>query len=178
MGQPKMLLDFHGKTLLRHAVDEIKALRGSQLLVVTGCYHSLLKEILEQQQIAFVQNEQWQEGMGASIRTGIKYVMKHYAEVENVIIIVCDQPFLSADLLASLVTEKQKTGKGIAASFYNEDVGTPVLFNKKYFDQLATLKGGQGARKIVQQFISDTVAIPFPGGGTDIDTPEDYKRLK
>lgn len=174
---PKMLLSFNGKTLLQHAIDEIKKLHNNKLLIVTGCYHAILKEILEQQQIEFVQNEKWKEGMGSSIQTGINHMLTHCSEATSVIILVCDQPFISADLLQQMMDTKNKSGKGITACTYNDTIGTPVLFDKKYFDQLVMLSGQTGAKKLVQRFAADTATVDFPLGAVDIDTPEDFEKL-
>ena len=70
-----------------------------------------------------------------------------------------------------------KTGKGIVASFYAETLGTPVLFNKKYFNELLNLKGQEGAKKIINRFLDDTASIPFEKGYIDIDTEVDYNKL-
>lgn len=175
---PKMLLRFNGKTLLQHVIDEVKKVKDTQLLVVTGCYHSLLKEILSAQQIDFVENENWEEGMGSSIQKGIKYIAAGYTNAHNVIILVCDQPYISSSLINELITAAQQTGKGIIASLYNRTTGTPVLFDKKYFEQLVSIHGKYGAKKIVQQCMQDTATIEFPLGYIDIDTPEDYEKLK
>lgn len=174
---PKMLLPFKGKTLLQHAIDEIKQLTECRLLVVTGCYHTLLKELFEKQRVELVYNEQWQQGMGSSIQKGVIYTRHRYPGVTSIIITVCDQPYLSTALLQQMLTEKEKTAKGIIACTYNDTTGTPVLFNKKYAEQLALLSGQYGAKKLIQQFGEDVGTVPFPGGAVDIDTREDYTRL-
>ena len=175
---PKMLLDFNGKTLLQHILDEVQQLHNTSLLVVTGCYHDLLKEILQAQQIPFIKNEQWEEGMGTSIQKGITHLMGHYSNADNVMVLVCDQPFISSGLLQQMMDTKQTTGKGIIACTYNNTTGTPVLFDKKYFNQLAMLQGVTGAKKMIQQFMDDMVPVHFPEGAIDIDTPDDYNKLK
>lgn len=177
MGKPKMLLLFNGKTLLQHVIDETKKVNENKLLVVTGCYHSLLNEILLQQQIDFIENQHWEEGMGSSIQKGITYIIQHCHNVNSVIILVCDQPYISAALLDELIAVKQQTHKGIIASAYNDTTGTPVLFDEKYFEQLALLKGQYGAKKLVQQFKNDVASVVFSLGEVDIDTKEDYDRL-
>lgn len=177
MGQPKVLLPFNGKTLLQHAIDEIKKVDGTELLVITGCYHLLLKDILEQQQIAFVENTNWRDGMGASIQTGMKHVMQFYPAATSVIILVCDQPFISAGLLYKLISAQMQTHKGIVAAAYNNTTGTPVLFHKKYFAALSLLNGQYGAKKLIQQMNDDVATVPFPAGAVDIDTMEDYEQL-
>ena len=177
MGKPKMLLPFNGKTLLQHSIDEIKKITDQKLLVVTGCYHSLLKEQLQQQQILFFQNEHWQEGMASSIGAGMKYILQYFPDAVNVMILVCDQPFISAGLFQQMITKKAELVKGIIACKYNDTTGVPVLFDKKYFARLAILKGDVGAKKLVQQFVEDTAVIDFPEGAADIDTPEDYEKF-
>lgn len=177
MGSPKMLLPFNGKTFLQHAIDEIKNSNANGLVVVTGCCHQHLKGILLPQQINFVENKNWEEGMSSSIQTGTAYTIQQYPSTESIIIAVCDQPYISSSLLNELVAAKQKTGKGIIASTYNNTQGTPVLFSKKYFEQLKQLGGPYGAKKIIQGHANDMSAINFPKGAIDIDTVEDYENL-
>jgi molybdenum cofactor cytidylyltransferase len=177
MGKPKMLLTFNNKTFLQHIIDETKKLSDAPLLVVTGCYHSLTAPILTAQNIPYIENKNWQEGMGSSIQTGVEYILSKYPDTENIIITVCDQPHISFSLFNKLIEAHTKTGKNIIASTYNGTAGTPVLFGKKYFEQLRQLKGQYGAKKIIQQFSQDVFCIDFPEGATDIDTPEDYKAL-
>jgi molybdenum cofactor cytidylyltransferase len=177
MGKPKMLLPHNGKTFLQHIIDEVQRLEDSSLLVVTGCYHSLLEEILMQQHIAFVQNEYWEQGMGSSIQKGVTHILQHYTEATDVIIMVCDQPYIAAILLQQMIALKATTAKGIIACAYGGTTGTPVLFDKKYFSHLALLQVQQGAKKLVQQFAGDTAAVDFPFGAIDIDLPEDYAKL-
>ena len=76
-----------------------------------------------------------------------------------------------------MIKEYQKKVKGIAASEYAATLGTPVLFHKKYFTELLQLKGQEGAKKIINRFLEDTVTVPFEKGNVDIDTIEDYNEL-
>lgn len=173
----KLLLPYNGKTFFQHAIDEAIQLEHTALMVVTGCYHSLLKEILLPQQIDFIENESWQEGMGNSIQKGMTRVLQRFPAAANVIILVADQPHLSTALLKTLLQTKQQSGKGIIASMYNQGAGTPVLFDQKYFQQLTLLTGPYGAKKLVQQHSDDVAMVPFALGAVDIDTPEDYERI-
>ena len=177
MGQPKMMLAFKGSTLLQHIIDEVKATKSNTLLIVTGCYHTLIEQSLIQQQIPIVKNGQWQAGMGSSIQIGMAYLLQHYPAATAVLILVCDQPFISATLLQQMMAAKEYTGKGIVASTYTGTIGTPVLFDKKYFNDLALLQGTTGAKKLVQQFETDVATVSFSAGAIDIDTPEDYEKL-
>jgi len=72
---------------------------------------------------------------------------------------------------------KKTTGKGIVASAYAGTVGTPVLFDKSYFQALASLRGDQGAKKLLKMYAQDMATVPFEQGEVDIDTADDLKRL-
>ncbi|HCR77666.1 MAG TPA: nucleotidyltransferase family protein, partial [Chryseobacterium sp.] len=48
----------------------------------------------------------------------------------------------------------------------------------KYFKPLMELTGEQGAKKIIQQNMSDVESFEFEKGAVDIDTPSDYNHLK
>lgn len=177
MGEAKMLLQYNNKTFLQHGIDEIKNSRADKLVVVTGCYHQQLIKILSAQQIESVYNENWETGMGSSIQAGVAYIFQHYPSAHSIIITVCDQPYISAALFNELIAAKNATGKSIIASAYKSTTGTPVLFDKKYFDQLLQLRGPSGAKQITLQFANDVAAIPFANGAIDVDTPDDYKAL-
>jgi molybdenum cofactor cytidylyltransferase len=177
-GVAKMLLEINGKTLLQHVIDEVKQVPDTFLLVVTGCYHNQLSKILTSQQISFVYNEQWKEGMGTSIQKAITYIDECFSKADQAMTLVCDQPYISSTLLKKIIGTSLATGKGIVACKYNDTIGTPVLFDKKYFNQLKNLQGQQGAKKVVEQFKDDVALVDFPEGVIDIDTPDDYHKLK
>jgi molybdenum cofactor cytidylyltransferase len=177
MGHPKMLLSYQGKTLLQHIVDEA-AILSHPVFVVTGAYHEAIQENLSPRNIRLLHNEHWQEGMGSSVCTGVKGIVQSGPEPGAIIIVVCDQPFITAGLLEQLAVTKTTSGKGMVACAYDDTIGSPVLFDKKYFPALQQLNGQQGAKKLLQQFPEDVAIVPFPQGSFDIDTPEDYERLK
>ncbi|MFT3822295.1 MAG: nucleotidyltransferase family protein [Chitinophagaceae bacterium] len=177
MGQPKMLLSYRGKTLLQHVTDEVLAASISPVVVVTGAESNAVQDSLLTGSVYFVQNEHWQEGMAASIRAGVDTITAAGPALDAVVVLVCDQPFVSADLLQRMMLLKQQTGKGLIACAYNDTTGTPVLFDKRYFAHLRQLEGQQGAKKLLKQFAEDVATVDFPQGATDIDTPGDYERL-
>jgi molybdenum cofactor cytidylyltransferase len=97
--------------------------------------------------------------------------------VQAAIILVCDQPFVTTKLLESLVAKYQETGKPIVASWYQNSMGTPALFDTTIFALLLALKGDTGAKKIMTQNPDWVSTVDFPLGEIDIDTMEDYGRI-
>jgi molybdenum cofactor cytidylyltransferase len=113
--------------------------------------------------------------MGTGISAGIKQAL--LLDLDSVILAVSDQPYVSSGLFAKMLTLKDKSGKRIVASSYAGTLGTPVLFDKEYFDQLNSLQGNQGAKNIVNMNRSDVCIVKFEKGSIDIDTIEDYEKL-
>ncbi len=177
MGKPKQLLDYKDSTLLLHAVDQSLELPDAVVIVVTGASNELIEEQLAGRSVTIQYNAEWESGMGSSIRTGVTDLIVTHPFLEAILIIVCDQPFLTSGILSALVDGYLSTDKGIVASAYQDNIGTPVLFTSKYFDELMNLAGEEGAKKIIRQNMDDVTTKPFPLGGVDIDTQEDYLKL-
>ena len=89
-----------------------------------------------------------------------------------VILLVCDQPHISADLLSRLVAQcgPQKT---IVASQYADTLGVPALFTAAHFPELIGLRGDVGAKVLLARHAKAVAAVPFPRGMRDIDFPID-----
>jgi len=176
LGEPKQLLHFKGKSLLRNVAEE--ALKISKaVIVVTGSNHTEISKEIEDLKIVITENKNWDEGMGSSINIGLKQLLDSFPTIENCIISVCDQPFIDASVFSELIQMQKDSQKGIVASKYSETLGTPVLFSKKYFKDLSNLSGYEGAKKLLQKFKDDIAEISFEKGAIDIDTQDDYQKL-
>lgn len=177
LGTPKQLLKFRNKTLLQHAVDEALALNAKDIVVVTGANHDNIFSSLSNKNIHSVYNENWQQGMASSMQAGLLALLAIHPDLSSVIILLCDQPYVSTQLLKDMIKQKEDTCKGIVACSYGETVGVPALFSNQYFDTLLSLRGSEGAKKIIMASKDDVAFVSFPLGSVDIDTIEDYQKL-
>jgi len=178
LGKPKQLLQYHGKTLLDHSVNEAINAKADAVVVILGKNADLLQNKIDNQKVNVVINRDWEEGMAASVRLGLATLLKIKPYIDAVIFMVCDQPHISSLVLNELITTQQKTTKQIVTCNYGGSIGPPALFHKKYFRELAKVKGDIGARNIIQQNMNDVATILFPEGKIDIDTQEDYDALE
>lgn len=178
LGQSKQLLLVNGKTLLEKSALAALNSGAEHVFVVLGAQAALHKKAIENLPVGIVINEDWQKGMGNSLKTGLSHLATHYPKTEAVIIMVCDQPFLTSDHLKKLIATFQKTHSEIVASTYNQTLGVPALFSRSLFNQLLHLEDNQGARKIIQHHKGSMLLVAFPKGEIDLDTPEDLTRLK
>jgi molybdenum cofactor cytidylyltransferase len=177
MNEAKMLLAFGSTSILGHIVEEIKASKPDHICLVTGYYHKEIVESIDISGLFIVHNEHWREGMASSISRGVREMIKKYPAVSSVMIVVSDQPHLNRKVLHEMFSEQTKTKKGIIAAQYGKVTGTPVLFAKKYFNQLMELTGDTGAKSILQQHKTDIATVEFSLGAIDIDTAEDYEKF-
>lgn len=176
LGRPKQLVEVEGESLLR---------RTTRLAIESGCSPvfvilgrdaaSFLPELGDLEATALI-NEEWQSGMASSLQVGLKAVLAGNG-LPNTMVLVCDQPQLDLALLQGLLTKHRSLRPSMTASQYGETLGVPAIFSKQIFGELLDLAGDQGARKILMRHREDVSAVPFPGGGFDLDTPEDLARL-
>ncbi|MCC9168563.1 nucleotidyltransferase family protein [Pontibacter harenae] len=178
LGEPKQRLLFKEKTLLQHAVHTALASGCEPVVAVLGANAESIKAEIQDQPVAIVCNEAWAEGMASSIRCGLTNLLTTQPNLENCIFVVCDQPFMDATLLKTIVDTKAEAGRGIVASAYKNTLGTPVLFDKTYFSDLLSLKGQEGAKKLLFKYNNAVASVPFLLGAIDIDTAADYAALK
>jgi len=177
LGKPKQLLQYRGKTLLAHAINEAVNSNADAVVVVLGKDANLFKKEIDERKIRVAINSSWEEGMASSLRLGMDTLLKDKPYIDSVIFMVCDQPHVSLSILNELIRTQQRTTKQILTCNYGDSIGPPALFHKKYFKELMKLSGDSGARKIIEQNINDVATILFPEGKIDIDTKEDYDKL-
>ena len=174
MGNPKQLLDFHGKPLLRHTSLVAQCSGCRPIVVVLGFREQEFRSTLVGLDVEVVVNETWAEGMGRSIQTGLKAIETR--EVVGAILALADQPFVTADFLRSLVTNHYQTQKPIVASRYSATVGVPAFFSREAFPQLLALAPDRGCKSVILSNPSETLLVDCPDAARDIDTLEDYLR--
>lgn len=177
LGQPKQLLKYQSKTLLQHAIDVTKQSSVQSIIVVLGSNSDIILNEINTSGIHVVKNDDWQSGIASAIRCGVREVQMLDSNIDAAILMVCDQPFVTSDLLNSLIGKQKETGNTIIASQYGDTIGTPALFYNLFFSELMKLQGDAGAKKIMMQNRGVLTTLPFPKGCIDIDTVDDYEAL-
>ena len=146
--------------------------------VVAGEEVHAIEEELRDSSAIVVPNPAWERGLGTSIRCGLERLRVLDPELEAIVIIACDQPFVEADTIAALLAEREKSGKAIVASSYANTLGIPALFDRSCFEALLALPDDSGAKALVESRRDDVAQIKFEQGAIDIDTPADFERLR
>lgn len=178
LGSPKQLLAYSGATLLQHSIEEAKSSDAANVLVVLGANADLIKKEINHTTAHVLVNPDWKEGMASTVRCGLQTLVEMHPKTEAVIFMVADQPFVTADLLNNLIELNRNEQHSIVASKYGATFGTPVLFAKRFFPELMELTGDVGAKSLVRKYMNEAAFVSFPKGDIDIDTIEDYMKVK
>ena len=174
MGRPKQLLPYRGQTLLRRVAELALALPLQEIVVVLGHRPEDMQTELEGLPVRSTHNPDWPRGMGSSIAAGMAAIDP---EAKAVLILLVDQPKVTP-ALAERIIHAYEAGSELVVADYGNTIGVPALFGSSYFDALRKLDTQGGAKQILQAHAEQASRIPFPGGKFDVDTPEDYERLK
>ena len=177
LGKPKQLLPFNDTTLLQHLINEAKASLAKNVLIVLGAYENEIQSSLEPGNIHIAINNEWQEGMASSIKFGINEVQKFSPVSDAAILMMCDQPYVTAALLNDLMSTHEQTGKPIVSCTYDFTIGPPALFHQSLFPELLQLTGDAGAKRIIEIHAGTTATVPFPQGVVDINTMDDFESI-
>jgi molybdenum cofactor cytidylyltransferase len=174
-GQPKQLLPFQGESLVRRAVRN--AIEGgcARVAVVAGDVRDRIEIELRETPAVIVENPGWQRGLGTSIRCGLLHLRSSRPEPDAVILLACDQPFVDASVIKSLVAQWEKSRKPMVACSYAGTLGIPALFDRSCFLELLSLPDDSGAKALIQSRSADVAQIEFEKGAIDIDTPDDFQ---
>lgn len=173
LGEPKQLLRHRGETLIRRAVRVALEAGCSPVVVVCGAAREGVEAELGGLAAAVCYHAGWQRGMGSSVRAGMAHTLSLAPKLEALMLMVCDQPFVTAEVLRELIAARERSGKRAAACGYADTVGVPALFDSTLFPLLAAVPDTHGARRVLSALADEVARVPFPRGEIDIDTPAD-----
>ncbi len=177
MGQPKQLLQFKGKTLMRHAAEAMAASICDPVVVVLGAETARSAAEIEGLSVFQCLNENWKSGMSSSIKIGLAQLVEIAPEIDAVLISLCDQPYVTAEMLNRFSEKFAASDASVVAANYNGVAGVPALFSRELFGELSRLDGDKGARDLIRSR-SDIEIVELLEAAFDIDTLDDIKYVK
>ena len=107
-GEPKQLIPFRGKSLVRRIVDAACEAGCSPIIVVIGSDDEKVHRELDRAGVVTVQNKQWQRGIGSSIRCGIQGLTNSSPDIEASVLLVCDQPAVDMCVIERLIALRER----------------------------------------------------------------------
>ena len=172
-GSNKLLRHAGERTLLDRCLAGAQKSRLSDILVVTGHMHERISAVVQSHDARSVFNPDHREGMGASIRTGIR-ALRARAPC-GILIMLADMPDVDTGLIDRLVLAFGKVPQAqpaIIVAARGAMPGNPVLFSHHFFDELGALGGDRGGRAIIERHLSLVQRVEAGDAAfCDLDTP-------
>jgi molybdenum cofactor cytidylyltransferase len=173
-GSAKQLADFRGRPMIAHMMHLAGEVFGCASILVAGDQWARVTAAAGTLEGFFVINEQYRQGLGSSIAAGVSVVGDC---ASGVMLLMADQPLIEASYLRQMIEEWNRDRGRIVASQFDGVIGPPVIFPSRYFDELCTLEGDNGARKIIEANVSSLTRLPCAAAAADIDRKEDLERV-
>ena len=177
LGQPKQLIKFKKKSLLQNIIDQSQVLTFDTNVLVLGAYAAEIQKNINTRNFDTIINDDWEGGIASSIRKGVTRSLEIDQELDHILFLLSDQPFVTSELLYELMVAHKQQGKEITGCKYQDIVGVPAIFSKLLFQELCMLKGDRGARVLIKKYHDNLAVVPFELGSIDVDKPEDYSKL-
>lgn len=195
MGRNKQLLPWRGKTVLDAVCGALQCGWGGDVVstmscklpfvAVTGDDHEKLEPIVTKYGFEAIRNEHPDLGQGASIAMGVRHLVETSPlPLDGILCSVGDQPLLTSTVVHEVIGTFSENfhSKTIVVPHYgaNYQSGNPVLFGSHWFESLQHIQGDQGGKTIIRGSGKDHVIKLWIRDdiGYDIDTPDDFERLK
>lgn len=176
-GRPKALLRYGDRLLVERAVEMLRAGGCGPVHVVLGARAETVRERADLSGCVVVDNPDWEQGMGSSLRTGLASLAG--AGAGAALVSLVDQPGIGAEAVARVRGAHGSTAS-LAAAAYGGRRGHPVLFGAdRWAGVAASAVGDRGARAYLREH-EDALTLVECGDvarAFDIDTPDDLWRL-
>ncbi|MEU3145072.1 MULTISPECIES: NTP transferase domain-containing protein [unclassified Streptomyces] len=186
-GRPKALLTHRGRPLVEHAVRALRAGGCERVHVVLGARADEVRARAELADCVLVDNPDWEQGMGSSLRAGLASLAG--TQVRAALVLLVDQPGIGpqavARVLAAHAARKARDAPlqdaALLSAAYAGVRGHPVLFGAAHWAGVAAAAtGDRGARAYLKEH-ADAISLVECGDvaeAYDIDTEGDLGHLE
>jgi molybdenum cofactor cytidylyltransferase len=113
--------------------------------------------------------------MGASLARGVAAFPE---SIDGALICLGDMPHIRSDTIVRIASAFSRSrGQAICVPVHDGRRGHPVLFGRRFFDELCALTGDTGARSVMDAHGAAVVEVAVDDEGIfrDYDTPEDFR---
>jgi molybdenum cofactor cytidylyltransferase len=175
MGTNKLLLDIDGESVVRRAVRRAIVAELDPVIVVLGHEAERIERELEGvgPTCRTAVNADYASGINSSLRTGIANLP---ATVDAAVVMLADMPFVTADMIASLVERYHSRGRPpLVISDYDGVNAPPMLYDRALFPELQTMEGEGCGKVVVRRHRGSAEVLKWAAEKlADLDVPSDY----
>lgn len=166
-GANKLLYEIDGIPMYKRSLsclfnvqEEILKRRGIFCPVTVVTQYKEIGETAEKLGAKVCYNQNPEEGISSSLKIGL-YANK---EADFCLFTVADQPWLTWESVMGLLEVFWGTSKGLACMQNGDKKGNPCIFAKKYYEELFSLTGDVGGKKILKAHPADVAVYQVKQG--------------
>ena len=176
-GQNKLLKNIGEKPMYRYGLDQLinicKHHTDWEIIVVTQ--HEKIKEQIKKDPVKIAFCKESKYGISYSIKAGIKEAKDptYYA------FFVADQPDMKEETMEGFLSFMEDGAYELGCVKTEEQLGNPVWFDQKYKEELFSLTGDQGGKKILKKHIEKArfFSVLEKSELCDIDYPKEMQAM-
>ncbi len=173
MGSNKLLVEIDGKPMIRRVVEAVQASAADPLVVVTGNEADAIKTALDGRDVQFVHNPDFAHGLSTSLKRGLRALPD---DCDAAVVVLGDMPDVTTALIERLIAAFDPAeGRAICVATRGGKRGNPVLFARRFFEEVESIEGDVGARGLIGSYPELVCEIEAGCDAPliDIDTAED-----
>ena len=171
--QNKLLADVAGRPMIARTFDALAKAQVTQIVVVLGHQASKVRQAIgEQQQLRFVDNPDFAQGISTSLQAGLKVLP---GDIDGVLVCLADMPAVTTAQIDRLIAAFNPTeGRAICVPIVAGKRGNPVLWAKRFIPAMMGIGGDVGARHLIGENAEAVCEVEMEGDAVllDLDTPE------
>ena len=122
--------------------------------------YDAIAEAVKTKEIQVLYNPHPEDGISSSVKIGLNASL----DADAVLFTVSDQPWLTSETICELIHVFLNTSKGIACVSCQGKMGNPCIFDRKYYNELLSLEGDKGGKKVIMKHLDDTQIYEIEAG--------------
>jgi molybdenum cofactor cytidylyltransferase len=178
MGRPKMLLPWQGSTVIQSVVNAYISCGIGEIIVVTGGVRQEIEKLLFGLPVRLVYNPLFENG---EMLDSLKIGLRSFSEgIKAAMIALGDQPRIRQREIEMVVDGYLHSQASLVVPSYQMRRGHPWVIEKPLWDDLLNLEIPRTLRTFLQENAGAIhyINVDTPSILIDMDTPDDYERLK
>ena len=176
-GANKLLQPVAGVPMVRRAANAALASRAIAVVAVTGFAAEEVTAAMAGLDIEFAHNPEHESGMASSLRAGLRALP---ADADAVVVVLGDMPMVSAAHIDRLIAAFDPVRGNIVVPMKDGRRGNPILWPRRFFDEMQQVQGDVGARGLLQRHADRIDVVPCDDEAifADVDTPEALREME
>ena len=180
-GANKLLYEIDGIPMYRHVLEQLDDTKkkieniyseysditednnndnNSDIVQLNNLYRNNITAAVKTKEIQVLYNPHPEDGISSSVKIGLNASL----DADAVLFTVSDQPWLTSETICELIHVFLNTSKGIACVSCQGKMGNPCIFDRKYYNELLSLEGDKGGKKVIMKHLDDTQIYEIEAG--------------